>query len=207
MIRYTSVLLLGLAAWGAPVVLQTRRLSDPRSLAMHNTPSDRTQKFTLGGAILAAFAAASCCLGPLLLAALGLGGAGAFAILGGYRTYLLVGAAALLAGGFSLTYRKPRAVEGGACTCERSSVGRAGKVGLWVAVVVVALLAATPRFLASLANHSGESATTPLGAAVERATIRVEGIDCEACGVPLRGALTKVGGFRDLKLDLNVDFG
>src|SRR5579875_1214121 len=91
----------------------------------------RAKKLTLGGAVLAALAASSCCIGPLILAALGIGGAGAFAVIGAYRPYILGVTAVLLAGGFYLTYRKPRAsaVGGDACGCEQPSpkAGRAGK--------------------------------------------------------------------------------
>lgn len=98
---------------------------------MSTTQPDRAKKLTLGGAILAALAASSCCIGPLVLAALGVGGAGALAALGAYRPYILGVTAVLLAGGFYLTYRKPRAAvaEGDACGCEKPSpkAGRAGR--------------------------------------------------------------------------------
>lgn len=37
---------------------------------------------------------------------------------------------------------------------------------------------------------------------VATTTLAVKGIDCEACAVPLRIALAKVGGFHDLTLDI-----
>lgn len=170
---------------------------------------DRAKKLTLGGAVLAALAASSCCVGPLILAALGIGGAGAFAALGAYRTYILAVTAVMLAGGFYLTYRKPRAVTAGgdACGCEqpRPKAGRAGKIGLWVATAVVVAFAAAPNLLACFASRGNDAAVaTTAGTAVEHATIRVAGMDCEACSVHIRGALTKVGGFRDMKLDLKA---
>ena len=58
------------------------------------------RKLSLSGAILAALAASSCCLGPLVLAGLGLGGAGVLAALSSHRVPILGVTAALLAAGF-----------------------------------------------------------------------------------------------------------
>lgn len=167
----------------------------------------RAKSFSLGGAIIAALAASSCCIGPLILAALGIGGAGAFAVLGAYRPYILGATAALLATGFYFTYRKPRAATGDACGCEKpsSAGGRAGRAGLWIATGMVALFAAAPNLLACLnrqAGHAQAVLTTSGVSSVEHAVIRVEGMDCEACATHIRGALTKAGGFHDLSLDL-----
>jgi mercuric ion transport protein len=163
--------------------------------------SNRARRLTLGGAVVAALAASSCCIGPLVLAALGIGGAGALAVLGTYRPYVLGLTAVLLAGGFYLTYRRPRAAEGDACGCERPhrAAGRAGKIGLWLATAMVALFALSPQLIACVA---GKSEARAASGPVMRATLRVEGMDCEACSVNIQGALTQAGGFRALKVDL-----
>lgn len=166
--------------------------------------SDRAKKLSLGGAVLAALAASSCCLGPLVLAALGIGGAGAMAALSSYRPYILGVTAVLLASGFYLTYRKPRhAASGDVCGCEKPlpRTGRAGRLGLWTATVLVLVFAAAPSLIAAAAGRDRATAAAPGGAT---ATLRVEGMDCEACAVNIRGALAKVGGFRDLRLDLKA---
>ncbi len=107
---------------------------------------DPTRKLTaasVGGAIVAAFASSLCCLGPLLFAALGLGGAGLLVKIEAYRPYLAALTLVLLGAGFYLTYRRPRlasaAAEGGpACDCELPRANRFGRVMLWIATVVVA---------------------------------------------------------------------
>ncbi len=173
---------------------------------MSDAEQVRAKRLTIGGAVLAALAASSCCIGPLVLAALGIGGAGAFAVLGAYRPYILGITTVLLAGGFYLTYRKPRvAADGDACGCEKPSpkAGRAAQVGLWIATALVVLFAAAPNLIACFASRGQPGAVaTTASAAVEHATIRVEGMDCEACATHIRGALTKVGGFHSLTLDL-----
>jgi mercuric ion transport protein len=113
---------------------------------------DPTRKLTaasIGGAIVAAFASSLCCLGPLLLAALGLGGAGLLAKLEAYRPYLAALTLFLLGAGFYLTYRRPElapAVAGGgrACGCELPRANRLGRVMLWISTVVVAAFLGFP---------------------------------------------------------------
>lgn len=172
--------------------------------AEHETETlRRGRAAAIGGAVLAALAASACCVGPLLLAAIGVGGAGALAAFGAYHPYILAATGVLLATGFYLTYRKPKAAD--ACGCVASPKKRAGRVALWIATVLVALLAFSPTLLARLAgNDSASSAEAAAIAAtkLETVTLRVEGMDCEACAVSLRRALAKAGGFHALMLDL-----
>lgn len=163
----------------------------------------KAKTLTVGGALLAALAASSCCIGPLVLAALGIGGAGAMSVLSAYRPYILILTATLLGGGFYLTYRRPKALEGDACGCERPRASRAGRTGLWVATVLVVLFAAAPTLLAKVLDPAAApSAPADATVQLEQAVIVVQGMDCEACAVHLRTALAKVGGFHGLTLDL-----
>ncbi len=113
---------------------------------------------TLAGAVVSAFLASLCCLGPLLFALLGLGGAGLLVKFERYRPYFMVLTLGLLALGFYVTYRKPKAaaaadVQGGlACDCEHPKSNRLGKVMLWVATVFVAGFLAFPYLAAALAR-------------------------------------------------------
>jgi mercuric ion transport protein len=159
---------------------------------------DRARRFSMGGAVLAALAASSCCLGPLLLAAAGIGASAAGA-LGAFRPYLLAGTVALLALAFALTYRKPRAIAGDACGCERPRAKRADRFGVWIVTVVVAIVAAAPPLLARLEAERSPVAAGP-GLAI--AVIGVPGIDCEACAAPIRSVLSNAGGLRGIRLDI-----
>ncbi|MBI4951530.1 MAG: mercury transporter MerT [Myxococcales bacterium] len=100
--------------------------------------------------IFAAFLASACCVGPLVFALLGLGGAGLMVKLEPYRPLFIVVTFALLGAGFYLTYRRPRpapatgGVAGAACACPAPRTNRAGRVMLWVATVVVASLLVFP---------------------------------------------------------------
>jgi hypothetical protein len=82
---------------------------------------------------LVAAIAALCCVGPLAIAVLGVGGAVAAASLKPYRLSLLAVSFILLTAAFWRTYRPFRATTGESCSIV---VGRATRIGLWTAAVV-----------------------------------------------------------------------
>ncbi len=103
----------------------------------------RSRTATLVGAVAAAVAASACCLGPLILAILGIGGAGFLVALEPYRPIFTAITVALLGTGWYLTYRRPAAVAVGAagataddCGCELPRANKAGKRMLWVATII-----------------------------------------------------------------------
>jgi mercuric ion transport protein len=160
------------------------------------------RRASIGGAVLAAATAPSCCIGPLILSVLGIGGAGAFARIAAYRPYVLGVTVVLLGAGFYFTYRVPPVVEGDACGCERSRWPRTGKIALWLATIAVVFLAAFPNLAGFVGGRSGPDLGADQTAMTEQVAIVVRGVDCEACAVQLKTALKKVGGFHDLTLDV-----
>ena len=114
--------------------------------------ANRTRRLTaasIAGAVFAAFASSLCCLGPLLFAALGIGGAGLLARFEAYRPYFATLTVLLLATGYYVTYRRPQpapasAAAGPACDCELPKVNRFGRVMLWIATAVAAGFLAFP---------------------------------------------------------------
>jgi copper chaperone CopZ len=163
---------------------------------------DRARRGSIAGALLAALAASSCCLGPVLLTALGIGGVGAAGALGAFRPYLLAVTAAFLAAGFYVSYRKPRVGSADACGCEQPRATGGGRTGLCAATIVVVLVAAAPSVLARWAAARRWPTSSANDASLATAVIAVPGMDCEACAAPMRAAVAKVAGFRDLKLDI-----
>ncbi len=96
------------------------------------------------GAVVSAFLASLCCLGPLLFALLGIGGAGLLVKFERYRPYFTLLTLGLLAAGFYFTYRKPKVVavpatagQGPACDCEHPKSNRLGRILLWIATALV----------------------------------------------------------------------
>ncbi|RLB58974.1 MAG: mercury transporter MerT [Deltaproteobacteria bacterium] len=97
--------------------------------------------------MLSAFVASACCVGPLVLALLGIGGGALLAKFEPYRPLFTVVTVALLGAGFWLQYRKPKPVasaDGIACDCPTPRANKAGRVMLWVATVLVVGFLAFP---------------------------------------------------------------
>jgi MerT mercuric transport protein. len=101
--------------------------------------------FATVGSITAALAASSCCVIPLVLFTLGIGGAwiSNLTALAPYQPLFVVLTLAFLAWGFWMVYRKPQV----ACAegyCTRPLSDRIAKTGLWIATVLIALALAFP---------------------------------------------------------------
>ena len=102
--------------------------------------------FTITGALIAGAAASACCLGPLVLTILGIGGAASALALAPYRPYLLVLTAVLLGVAFYVTYRRPARECGPGESCEMPRANRVGKILLWVATVLILLATTFPYY-------------------------------------------------------------
>ena len=100
----------------------------------------------VSGAVSTAILSAACCLGPLVLAFLGLGGAGMALALEPYRLYFLAGTAFLLGFGFYHMYWRQQAECGDDEACTMPRTNRIGRVMLWVATIVVIITAAFPEY-------------------------------------------------------------
>ncbi len=124
---------------------ETTGLSSKLQPAFEAEQDKRKAGWLATGGILGAIAAASCCILPLVLFSLGVGGAwmGNLTALSAYQP-IFVGITALcLATGFWLVYFKPApCAEGDACA--RPLPNRVVKVGLWSATALVVLALAWP---------------------------------------------------------------
>ncbi len=97
------------------------------------------EEFAATGGILGALAATGCCILPMVLFSLGVGGVwiGRLASLAPYQPYFIGFAALSIGYGFWQIYRRPRAAcaEGDACT--QPLPKRLVKTALWSATVLV----------------------------------------------------------------------
>lgn len=112
---------------------------------------DKSTRWSLAASassIISAFIASACCVGPLVFALLGLGGAGLLVKFEPYRPYFIAVTFALLSAGFYLTYRKPKAAvptQGSPeCACPAPRANRAGKIMLWIATALVVVFLSFP---------------------------------------------------------------
>lgn len=138
--------------------------------------------------ILAALLGSICCIGPLLLVAVGLG-AGA-AVIGRYHWFFMAGAIAVLAWAWVKYF-----CEGTRGACEHHAMGGHG-IGLFAlllaSVIVVAFVGLNIRSYAFAG--SPPSALPNAIANLQRVVIPVEGMSCATCEIAVRNALKKVNG-------------
>jgi mercuric ion transport protein len=106
----------------------------------------RGQRLAATGGIIGAVAASSCCLLPLLLAVLGVGGAwmSGLRALAPYQPYF-VGLAVIAIGyGLYQSYWKPREACGEGEACAAPAPNGLARSGLWLATAIVAVVISLP---------------------------------------------------------------
>ncbi len=110
-------------------------------------PAARKAGFAAFGALLGALASSSCCVVPLALFSIGVGGAwiGNLVALAPYQPYFVAATLLFLGTGFVMVYRRPKvAVDADGVFCARPMAGRITKTALWLSTVLVAAAAAFP---------------------------------------------------------------
>jgi mercuric ion transport protein len=108
---------------------------------------DRRGLFAAGG-LTGALLASSCCILPLLLVTLGIGGAwlGALTALEPYRPYFVAVAIVLIALGYWQVYFRPRRSCAADADCARAGSSRMVQGGLWFATAIVLLVITIDRW-------------------------------------------------------------
>jgi len=140
--------------------------------------------------IVSALLASICCIGPLLLIAIGLGSGAAF--VGRYHWFFLIGGIAVLTWAWT-KYLREKTV----CDCEHKSMNgrKAGLFTLLVATVIVLGFAGLniSRYVFASAAPSTQTQTAD---GVSRVVIPVEGMTCATCEIAVRAALGRVNGVK-----------
>jgi mercuric ion transport protein len=157
---------------------------------------EKTQ-LTAVGSVLAAIVASLCCIGPVVVALIGVGSIGAFAAFESLRPYLIGVTALLLGFAFYLTYRK-REVQCEDGTCKMESAGKWNTLSVWLATVIAAVALAFPYFGGSLL---ATASTVPQQSSTQNteyatAILKVDGMDCKACAAGLQATLGRIEGVR-----------
>jgi len=155
------------------------------------------KSFPVFGSVIAAFVASLCCLGPLVLAGLGVGAA-AFSPLVALRPYFLGLSGILLAAGFYFAYRKPKVAPGceGETCAPVSRARRLAKPALWMATLAVLALALFPAYGGKLVGTA--RATNPVPAqtapAVQTAQLKIANMYCPVCADLIQRKLVSTPG-------------
>jgi copper chaperone CopZ len=156
-------------------------------------------RFALTGAVIAAVTASLCCILPLIAAVIGFTGFAAAQFFEHWRPCFLAITFILLAAGFYLAYRKPgEACEVGSL-CERTPIRRWNRTALWLAAVLVVVLAAFPYYSGGIARavtKTGASAEALAQSSQARVVLIIDGMYCSSCAVLLGKHLTQIPGVR-----------
>lgn len=101
----------------------------------------RRQRLVASGGMLGALAASACCVVPLLLFSLGIGGAwiANLTALAPYKPLFVAATAALLGYGFYAVYWKPKRACATDAACAKPLPNRLVKLGLWIASVLIVI--------------------------------------------------------------------
>ena len=102
--------------------------------------------FVAAGGLFGALAASSCCIAPLVLFSLGLGGAwiGNLTALAPYQPIFVVLTLGFLGTGFWMVYRRPKTTLPEGSYCPRSVTGPWFRVALWSSTVLILAALAFP---------------------------------------------------------------
>ena len=141
--------------------------------------------------ILSVLMASVCCVGPLFLAALGLGGLGVGAFIGAYHWYFIGGATVVLGFAWVSFLRERRR-----CRTERCEMagGKLTRIMLPLATLGVAAFLAMNVYAYAGGTVADESLARYGQATV---TIPVEGMTCFTCTITVEGSLEDLDGVRE----------
>lgn len=157
--------------------------------------------------ILSALLASACCIGPLLLVAIGLGGGASF--VGRYHWFLLIGGLGVLTWSWAKYLREKKACD---CSHQPMDGGRGALFTLIAATVIVLGFVGlnVSRYIGTKPQTDSlvASAVAP---GLSRAVVSVEGMTCATCEIAVRSAVQRVNGVRSVEVSFasnqaSVDF-
>ena len=140
--------------------------------------------------ILSAILAATCCIGPLLLVAIGIGSGAVF--IGRYHWFFLIGGMAVLTWAWA-KYLREKTV----CDCEHKAMEgqRSAILPLLITTALVIGFAGLniSRYVFGTVPPAAEN-QLPNG--LSRVVVSVDGLSCVACEIPVRHALRRIDGVK-----------
>lgn len=173
-----------------------------------NTSTDpgKNERRTIVGVIIAALAASVCCVGPLILLGLGVGGAwvGNLTALEPLRPYLMTLTLGVLGYAFYKIYRPKAEVCEPGSYCANPKSDKINKITLWISTFFVLGLLATPYIAEELvANENAETdRLIEQMASLKQITLDVPGMNCPACPFTVQKSLKKLDGVVSAKATL-----
>lgn len=153
------------------------------------------EKIFAGGSILTAVLASSCCIGPLVLAAIGVGGASFFTPIAKYKPIFIGVTFALIGVSYYFTYGRKKA-----CCPEMSTKRRwSQEVPLWA---ITALAVGLTAFSYTKEFVDGQKVKQSLlDENLQILTLSVEGITCASCAEVVKSTILTVRGVKAVNVD------
>jgi copper chaperone len=161
---------------------------------------NRDKKLTnlpIFGSLVLAIIAHICCIAPIFLALLGLGGAGLFSKFANLRPYLMGMTGFFLGLAFYLTYKKRKVrCENGTSKIRR--VPKWNKISLWIATILIVFFMAFPHLVDSLNTSSGSD---HMRGEISEVTIIVKRMTSSGYKFNIENAVKKLDGIIMVKTD------
>src|SRR5438128_1528392 len=146
---------------------------------------------------LTAILASACCIGPLLLVAIGVGSGAVW--VGRYHWFFLIGGLAVLTSAWA-KYLREKTI----CDCEHKPMGgrRSGMFTLLAATLLVLGFAGLniSRYVFASVPVSAPI-QTQLANGLSRIFVPVEGLSCVTCEIPVRHALRRIDGVKSVDVN------
>src|SRR5260370_26385912 len=142
--------------------------------------------------ILAVILGSTCCVGPLLLVAIGVGSGAVF--IGRYHWFFIIGAMAVLTWAWA-KYLREKTV----CDCEHKPMG-GQRSAILTLVITTALVIGFAELNISryVFGRLPPAAENQLANGMSRTVISVDGLSCVACEIPVRHALRRIDGVKSV---------
>jgi copper chaperone CopZ len=149
------------------------------------------------GSLVLAIMAHICCIAPIVMALLGVGGGSLFSKFANLRPYLMGMTGFFLGLAFYLTYKK-REVRCEDGTSKIRRVPKWNKISLWIATILVVFFMAFPHLIGSLNTSSGRD---QMKGEISEVTITVKGMTGSGCEFNIEKAVKKLDGIIMVKAD------
>ena len=144
--------------------------------------------------ILAAILGSTCCIGPLLLVAIGVGSGAVF--IGRYHWFFIIGAMAVLTWAWA-KYLREKTI----CDCEHKEMQSQRSATLTLLITTLLVLGFTGLNISRYVfGRLPSAASNELSNGLSRTVISVEGLSCLACEIPVRHALRKIDGVKAIQV-------
>lgn len=159
-----------------------------------------SKKYFSVAAVVSAIFASICCLGPIILAAIGLSGIAMFSSLAKYRLIFVVLTFGIIIYAFYSVYAKKKHIcEDGTCLMKSGSPGE--KVILWIITVIVIGLLLFPEIKSrlSVSSVSGNIGITK----GNKISFQIGGMTCESCAQIIESVLSKIKGINSADVSFN----